>query len=283
MYMLLRGIYRERSEIKTQITKLTKKERLSQLIAVFSAIFAFFYYISPTVGLYSYPGTDNVSYAFVSKQILKTGSFPFLSFEYPYVNLFPHLYALGVPVLASFYEVLYHTHLAKTYLFFLQFNRGLTPLFVYSFLSLILRKKEAWFRRSCGTVGMLLSTFTLSQYRFFIRGGVGESIGLNMILTLLSLYIIMKSYQEKHGNPNAERSGTWLVKYLFFFFFSTFLIVYVCIYALLLFLSFILGDLFIDWRKKGIGHVKVRVKSLAIVVAFGYLSSTLGPFLLPPG
>lgn len=245
-------------------------------------LYGIIHYILPTTGLYSHPNTDSLSYAFVSNIILETGRMPFLVFSYPYARLKMHTIAAGVPVFSAFFNLFYRTTLAKTYLFLSQFLRGLTPLFLYTVIILMLKEKSEKVRRACGIGGFLVCLFSFSQYRFFKWAGISDSLGYNIFLTLFSLYLILKFHREEHAKRELiqGRSKFWLGKYLVFFGFSVFMIGYTCIYTIFLFVSFIFGDLIIGWFKQRQFN-SAPAKALILTIVCIYLGSILLPVFLP--
>lgn len=282
-YILFQRGGKHKRTLLQSLKKLRTKNFGFSLLLLILSFYALLHYIFPILGLYSYPNTDSLSYAFASNIILETGRIPFLPFSYPYARLKIHTIAAGLPVFSAFFHLFYRTTMAKTYLFLPQFLRGLTPLFLYSVITLMLKEKPQKIRRSCGIGGLLVGIFSFSQYRFFKWAGVSDSLGYNLVLTLFSVYLLLKFHREEHAKHKTIRDSfkLWLGKYFVFFSFSIFMIGFTCVYTIFLFSSLIFGDLIISWFNRE-ERKKAPTGAFILVILFIYLGSILLPSLLPP-
>lgn len=222
IYLFHKNLKHSNLNLIQKIKAIDRKKAFLTVITVTLLLYAIYHYLLPAIGLYAYPGHDGVLLALYSSLIKENGKLLFLCFQYPYARGSRLWGFQAMPAVAAFFTVVYQTSIAKTHLFFFQFNRGLTPIFVYAFVELLLQKESSLMRRVCGICSMLGAIFASAQYLYFIFGGIGESMGNNISLTLFICYILLNFKMKEENVSRMEK--IWI--YGFFFIFSLVIVVY---------------------------------------------------------
>jgi hypothetical protein len=221
--------------VKTRIKKFLGEP--CQIFLLGLLIVAIVWYFYPAIGLSSYPGGDDRSYIFITKQIIDRGT-ALIAIHYPYAQAFQdHLVMAGfMTVAAFFYNLLPTVGLPTTiptiHLFLVLLFFSLTPISMYLFTRGLSENKEFSM-----TVALASLFLWKSILLYFYWGGLGEAMGYVLVpfLALVDYRLNENLMKDKSKLRLKTFTGTLIIK-------SIMLVVamYVHIYSLALFVFLVL-------------------------------------------
>ena len=210
------------------IKKITKKD----FLLIFLLTISYIFYFSPIFlrNIVNYPGGDDRAYIFTTYTIISQRGIS-TTINYPQATFHGHLLIPGFSFLAALFYHIFNAlilplSLPTLHLFLILHFRSLTPFAIYIVAKKFTKNREY-------SYSTLLAAIILyqSQLLFFYWGGIGESIGYLLALTIFTI-----DYDLVNHIITAEKYWTTYFKILTLRLLFLILIALCHLYSLILFI-----------------------------------------------
>jgi hypothetical protein len=192
LLFLAKGKTREKVKISSYVKSIWRhvtgiKINGRHVFLLVLSVVAVVWYFSPAIQLASYPGGDDRTYLFITKQIIDKGT-ALIGVDYPYTYpVVAHVTMAGFMIIASFFFNLLQiiglpTSIPVIHLFLTLLYFSLTPVSIYLLTMGLSKNKEF------SIITALAALFMWRSILFYFNwGGIGEALGYLLVPLLAFL------------------------------------------------------------------------------------------------